>query len=465
MTHYEVVVIGGGPGGYVAAEEAAKYGKSVAIIEKDNLGGTCLNSGCIPSKTLLRHSEVLEMLEKARDWGIQYEKVTVSFDKMMARKSKVIENLRGGVKALLHQNNVQIYQGNATVKANKQIWIESETKQETITANQIILATGSRPFIPPIKGLSEISFHTSDTIFDIERLPKSIVIVGGGVIGVEFACIFSALNIEVNIIEMGDRLISTEDEEASKIILKKLKRDGVNIYTSSKVLEVSEKNEVKTISLENRNGEVITIETELLLLASGRTPNLSTVSELNLAMNGSFIMVNKQMQTSIPYIYAVGDVTGGWQLAHVASAEGIVAASNACHQFKEINYKAVPRCIYTSPEIASVGITEKEVIERNHSVCIKTIPLSFSGKAAAMDERLGFIKLIADKKYGEILGVVMVGPHVTEMISEASSFMLLEGTVNDIASMIHPHPTLSEGLWEAARAILKEHNIGKSLSI
>lgn len=458
MKNYDVVVIGGGPGGYVAAEEAAKYSQAVAIIENKHLGGTCLNSGCIPTKTLLRHSEVIELMEKAKSWGIEFEKVTLSFEKMIKRKTKVVENLRKGVESLLKNLNVDIYNGTAHISANRKIVIEANSGKEVITADKIIIATGSKPFIPPIIGAEHTAFYTSDTIFDLNKIPKSIVIIGGGVIGVEFACIFSALKVEVTIIEMADRLMGTEDEEAAGLITKKLKKEKVNIFTSAKVLKLSEGKAEKIILLEKMNGEKLTIQAEEVLLASGRKPNLSAVTGLNLAMNGPFVAVNKQMETSLPHIYAVGDVIGGWQLAHVASAEGITAATNACGLFREINYKAVPRCIYSSPEIASVGLTEGEAIKRGGSVKIAKFPLSTSGKAMAMDERSGFIKLIADEKYGEILSVVIVAPHATEMISEASAFIHLEGTVNELASLIHPHPTLSEGIWEAARDWMHKHS-------
>ncbi|WHZ05261.1 dihydrolipoyl dehydrogenase [Neobacillus sp. YX16] len=458
MKNYEVVVIGGGPGGYVAAEEAAKYSQSVAIIENKYLGGTCLNTGCIPSKTLLRHSEVIELMEKAKRWGIEYENFTISFEKMMKRKTKVVESLRKGVESLLNQANVDIYNGTAVVHTNKQITIENPNGSETISADRVIIATGSRPAVPSIKGLDNVTYHTSDTIFDMESLPSSLVIVGGGVIGLEFACIFSALNVEVTIIEMADGLIPGEDEEVAALISKELKKKKVNILTSSGVNEISEGDNGKLIRVKLSSGEHISIQADQVLIASGRKPNISAVSELNLTMNGPFIAVNKQMKTSFPNVFAVGDVIGGWQLAHVASAEGIVAASNACEIFKEVNYKAVPRCIYSSPEIASVGLTENEAQASGLPIRVEKFPLSASGKAMAMDERIGFIKLIVEETYGEILGVVMVGPHVTEIVTEASSFILLEGTVNELAELIHPHPTLSEGIWEAARAWLHKKN-------
>lgn len=456
MKKYDLVIVGGGPGGYIAAVHAAKQGLSVALIENQYLGGTCLNTGCIPSKTLLRHSEFLDMLEKAKKWGIETENVTLSFEKMIQRKKSVVENLRKGVESLLLSTNVDIYNGVATVLPDYRIVIEEKNSQSELYGKKIIIATGSKPFIPPVKGIELVKAHTSDTIFELDYIPKSIVIIGGGIIGVEFACIFSSLNVDVTIIEMRDRLIATEDEDASRLMTKELKKKGIAILTSAKLKEAGENDSEKTLTVELANSELLTVSAEEVLFASGRKPNLNGTIKLGLAMNGPFIAVNKQMETSFPNVYAVGDVIGGWQLAHVASAEGIVAAANASGIYQEIDYKVVPRCIYTFPEIASVGLSEKEAKESGYSYRCETIQLRANGKTLAMDEPSGFIKLIADDSYDEILGAVMVGPHVTEMISEVSTAIFLEGTVDELASLIHPHPTVSEGIWEVARTWLEK---------
>ncbi|MBT2727444.1 dihydrolipoyl dehydrogenase [Bacillus sp. ISL-75] len=456
MKIYDLIVVGGGPGGYVAAEFAGKQGLSVALIENQYLGGTCLNTGCIPSKTLLRHSEFLDMIEKAKKWGVEVENVKLSFEKMMKRKTTVIENLRRGVEFLLKSANVDLYNGLATILPDYRVKIEANNIQSEVYGKKIIIATGSKPYVPSIKGVEHIKAHTSDTIFDLAYIPKSIVIIGGGIIGVEFACIFSSLNVDVTIIEMGERLIAGEDEDASRLMTKELKKKGITIHTSAKVVEAGEIDSEKSITVELKNLDQVTISAEEVLFASGRKPNVSCVNKLGLKMIGPFIAVNKQMETSFPNVYAVGDVIGGWQLAHVASSEGIVAASNASGIFKEVDYKVVPRCIYTFPEIASVGLSEKEAKERGYSFRSETLQLTANGKTLAMDESSGFIKLIADDRYDEILGAVMVGPHVTEMISEVSTAIFLEGTMDELASVIHPHPTVSEGIWETARAWLEK---------
>jgi dihydrolipoamide dehydrogenase len=452
MKEYDVVVIGGGPGGYVAAIRASKLGRKVAIVEADHLGGTCLNRGCIPSKTLLRHSEAIELIRKAKSWGIESGEISFSLEKMMTRKDQVIKRLRTGIASLLKTGKIDLYQGYGIVNPDRTITVAADSQHEQIKAESVIVATGSTPVIPSIEGIDQVDVHTSDTIFDIKEIPKSLVIVGGGVIGVEIASIFSSLNVEVTIVEMADRLVPSEDPDASALMEKWLKKEKVKILTGTKVQAFQQSDRGKIVTVQKPDGQIQQLTSEQVLIAIGRKPNLSAISDLDLAMNGPFVSVNQRMQTSIPNVYAVGDVIGGWQLAHVASAEGLIAAANASGHEEEIDYRVVPRCIYTIPEIASVGIREEEAKAKGYCVKVEKYPLMAIGKALAMDEREGFIKIIAEEKYGEILGVVMVGPHVTEMISEASAFMYLEGTVEELAKMIHPHPSLSEGLFEAAAA-------------
>jgi dihydrolipoamide dehydrogenase len=451
---YEIVVIGGGPGGYVAAIRAAQQGKKVALVEAQDLGGTCLNRGCIPSKTLLRHSEVIEQIEKAKSWGIETGPVTLSLSKMLERKEQVILKLRNGISFLLKKGKIDVLNGYGEVKKDGKIVVKTEGKEETLSTEKIIIATGSSPVIPAIPGLDQASYYTSDTIFNIDTIPGSLVIVGGGIIGVEFACIFSSLNVPVTIVEMGDRIVPGEDKDASKALSQSLKKKGVTILTNAKVKEVTSSEGKQAVQVEGDNGRTESIDCDALLLSVGRKPNTSAFAELNLEMHGPFVKVDREMKSSHPSVYAVGDVVGGWQLAHVASAEGLIAAANASGEKEEMDYKVVPRCVYTSPEIASVGITEEEAKKQGLPYKVVKIDHAGNGKALALDEKEGFVKLIADTKYGEILGVTMVGPHVTEMIAEPSAFMHLEGTVEEMASMIHPHPTVSESVYEAAASWL-----------
>ncbi|HWO78201.1 MAG TPA: dihydrolipoyl dehydrogenase [Bacillus sp. (in: firmicutes)] len=447
---YDIAVIGGGPGGYAAAIQAAKHGKKVAIVEAEYLGGTCLNRGCIPSKTLLKHAEIIDSIVKAKSWGIETGELTFSFEKMKKRKDDVIQRLRNGIALLMKKGKIDVYNGFGFLEAGNQIKVLQEEKEVWLQAEKVILATGSVPVIPPIPGLNQVQFDTSDSIFDLLQIPESIVIVGGGVIGVEFACIFASLNTKVTIIEMADRLVPNEDIEASKLLEKVLKKKGVQILVSTKVNKVNKAEDKNAVTCIVKDGEEVVIEAESLLICVGRKPNLSAVTKIQLEMNGPFIKVNEQMETSLPNIYAVGDVVGGYQLAHVASAEGIVAANNAAGEADKIDYKVVPRCIYTLPEIASVGMTESEALQKGFSVRTEKFDYVGSGKALALGETEGFTKIVYEEKYGEIIGVTMVGPHVTEMISEASAFMFLEGTIDEAAKMIHPHPTVSETFFEAA---------------
>jgi len=446
---YDIAVIGGGPGGYVAAIQAAENGKRVAIIESDFLGGTCLNRGCIPSKTLLKHAEIIESIEKAKSWGIETGELTFSLDKMKKRKDDVIQRLRNGIAFLMKKRQVEVYEGFGMLEDSNQIKILQEEKEEIIHAEKIIIATGSTPVVPPIPGLNNVHFDTSDTIFDLPHIPESITIIGGGVIGVEFACIFTSLKSKVTIIEMSERLVPSEDLEASKLLEKVLKKKGVQVYVNTKVEKVIRTENSKSIVCSDKSGKELTVESESLLISIGRKPNLSAVSNFPLEMNGPFIKVNQKMETNLQNVFAVGDVVGGYQLAHVASAEGIVAANNASGKADSIDYKVVPRCIYTLPEIASVGMTEAEALQNGLNVRTEKFDHTGNGKALALGGTEGFTKIVYDEKYGEIIGVTMVGPHVTEMISEASAFMFLEGTIDEVAKMIHPHPTVSETFFEA----------------
>ncbi|MDQ0429375.1 dihydrolipoamide dehydrogenase [Planomicrobium stackebrandtii] len=454
MKTYEVAVIGGGPAGYVAAIRAAKLGRTVALVEARELGGTCLNRGCIPSKTLLRHAEVIENIEKAKNWGIETGPVTVSMSKMMKRKDEVIQKLRTGIAYLMKQGKIDVLNGYGEVQPDGIIRVDQNGKEETVKAEKIILATGSKPIVPPIPGLQEENYHTSDTIFSITDIPASMVIVGGGIIGVEFACIFAALGVPVTIVEMSGRIVPSEDPEAAKVLAKSLKKKGISILASTKVTAVEHGSGPHLVHTENQKGQKETLQAEMILLSVGRSPKTSAFDSLGLAMNGPFVKVDEYMATSLPNIYAAGDLVGNWQLAHVASAEGLVAAANAAGQKEVIDYHVVPRCVYTSPEIASVGMTEEEAEQKGISYKVVKVDHAGNAKALTLDEKEGFTKLIADTKYGEILGVSMVGPHVTEMIAEPSAYMRLEGTVDELASMIHAHPTVSESLYEAAASWL-----------
>ncbi|MFC5733495.1 dihydrolipoyl dehydrogenase [Cytobacillus gottheilii] len=454
MIKYDLVVIGGGPGGYVSALHAAETGKKIALIEADFVGGTCLNRGCIPSKTYLKHSEVIEQIKKAKEWGIETESLTFSFPKLKKRKDDVIQRLRRGISYLLKEGKIDVYQGYGYIQPNGSVRVQETENEKNLQAEKIIVATGSMPAVPPIEGLSEVSYETSDTIFDLTKIPESLIIIGGGVIGVELATIFASLDTKVTIIESAEMILPSEDQEAASYLKRELEKKNINIRTNTPVKKVEEINNNKKVHCES-NGQSIQFDASHILVCTGRRPNMSAVNEIGLDTDGPFIKVNKKMETSMPNVYAIGDVIGGYQLAHAASAEGIVAVNNAFGGNEMMNNHVMPRCVYTKPEIAAVGLNEEEAKKKGLDFEVVKYDFVKSGKAWSSGAPEGFTKIIVDKKYGEILGTVMVGEHVTEMISEASAFMYLEGTIEEAAKMIHPHPTISETFNEAAQEAVR----------
>ncbi|SDJ56501.1 dihydrolipoyl dehydrogenase [Salimicrobium halophilum] len=454
MKTFDIAIIGGGPGGYEAAIRASSFGKKVALIESGHMGGTCLNTGCIPSKTLLRHSEILEDMKQAKDWGIETGDLKLDWSKMASRQNKVVRTLRSGVEGLMKKHKVTVLRGKGYLEPQNApeghtINVISDKEEEKIEAAKVIIATGSKPSLPPIEGLDDVDVHTSDSIFSIEELPSSIVIVGGGIIGVEFATIFSSLGVHVTIVELGERLIPTEDEEAASVIRDKLKKSGVDVRVNLSVASVAKEASGKSTRV--LLSDESSLETDMLLVATGRHPNTEVIQNTSIDLQKGYIKTNGKLETSLPGVYAIGDVNGKIQLAHTASAEGLVAVNNASGKpVQTIDYHTVPKCVYTLPEIASVGLTEEEARSSYKDVKVSKIPYSSNGKALSSGNTEGFVKIVAEEQFGEILGVTMVGSHVTEMISESVAFMNLEGTVEELAQTVHPHPTLSEAMFEAA---------------
>lgn len=455
MQTFDLVIIGGGPGGYVAAIRAAKSGLSVALVEGRDLGGTCLNRGCIPSKTLLKHAEVMEQIKDAKTFGITVNDFSYSIEEMVKRKDNVVNQLRNGIKGLLKQNKITFFQGYGVVDDQKNVTITTN-KKETVAlkAENVILANGSKPFVPELFGLNDVAYDTSDTIFDIQKVPSHMVIVGGGVIGLEIACIFNSLDTKVEVVEMTDRILLNEDKDASTFLSKQLHEKGITIHTKKTITGFKKEGGHTIVEMEGHEGKQ-TIHTDNVLMAVGRTPNRTGLDKLSVEYAGKFVKTDKNMQTSVSGIYAIGDLVGGYQLAHAASNEGLKAVN---HLLGNVNKKEadIPRCVYTFPEVASVGITEAEANDAGYSVKVKKVDLAGNGKGIAAGENSGFMKVIAENKYGEILGVVMVGAHVTEMISQGTAFMHLEGTVEEIENMVFPHPTMAEGLFESAAAWMEK---------
>ncbi len=440
-----VVVIGGGPGGYPAAIRVAQLGGKVTIIEKDELGGTCLNRGCIPTKSLLQSAGVYHLAKEAKVFGINTAGASVDFPAVMARKNTVVKQLVGGLGGILKSHGMTIIKGTGEIVDAKTVTVKESG--ETIKADKIIIATGSVPSNVPIPGIDLPGVINSDGALSLEKLPQSILIIGGGVIGMEFAQIMRRMDVAVTVVEMLPQILPTEDEEIAKTFAGMMQKEGIEIHTSTTVSKIEAKGDKKLVSFGDQQKEV-----DLVLVAVGRSPYTDGLGldKVGVAMEKGFVKVNEYLETSVPGIYAIGDVIGNYMLAHVATAEGETAALNVLGQRHKMNYRAVPRAVYTNPEVASVGMTEKEAKAKYGDVQIGRFPFVGCGKALVINETGGLVKIIADRKYGEVLGVAILGPHATDLINEAALAIQMEATVEEIAHTIHAHPTIAESIMEAA---------------
>jgi dihydrolipoamide dehydrogenase len=455
---YDIVVIGGGPGGYVAAIRASQLGLKVAVVEKGKVGGTCLHAGCIPTKALLRSAELYVQTKHAEQYGVIAPEVGLDFSKVQDRKEEIKDRLFKGIQHLMKKGKIDVYDGKGSILESKDILVELNNNEGEVIVSprNIIVATGSRP--RTFRGLEadEKYVMTSDEALEMDALPNSIIIVGGGVIGIEWASMLVDFGIQVTVIEYADRILPTEDKDVSKEIQRLLKKKGVKIVTGAKVLpETLEKGDGVSIKAEHK-GKETSFSADKLLVSVGRLPNTEGfgLEKTAVEMNGMFIKTNEFYQTNDPTIYAIGDVIGGLQLAHVASHEGIIAVEHiAGENPKALDATLVPKCVYCSPEVASVGFTEEEAKEKGFQV--KTGKFSFRaiGKALVFGESDGFVKLVVEEGSNALLGAHMVGPHVTDMITEMGLARVLNATAMDIAHTIHPHPTLTEAIGEAALAV------------
>lgn len=448
---FDVVVIGGGPAGYVAAIRAAQVGGKVAVVEKSELGGTCLNRGCIPTKTFLKNAEIIEGIEMSSKRGIilENEKFTVDMPKVVSLKNEIVKTLTNGVQGLLKSNSIKIFKGVGKINKDKDVVINGE---EVLRTNKIILAGGSKVGSVNIPGIESKRVLTSDDILDLKELPKSLAVIGGGVVGVELGQAYLSFGSEVTVIEMMDRIVPGVDREASETLRKALEKKGMKILTSSKIKEIIDEGDKLRIKLEDKEDVVV----EKALLSIGRVPDLEAVGELDLEMERGKIKVDKYMETSVEGVYAPGDINGIKMLAHAAFRMGEVAAENAIlGNHREIKLETTPSAIYTIPEVGMVGLTEEEAKEK-YDINIGKFAFIGNGRALASGDATGFVKVIADKKYGEILGVHIVGQSAAEIINEASSLMAMEITVDEVIKTIHGHPTFSEALFEACADVLGE---------
>ncbi|MBY2477450.1 dihydrolipoyl dehydrogenase [Clostridioides difficile] len=439
---YDVVVIGGGPGGYLSALKASLLGGKVALVEENILGGTCLNRGCIPTKTYIKTAEILEEVEQLSKRGV---KVAVDKEqdikKAIKYKNRVVKKLTAGVGGLLKSRNVDVFNLKASVKEAHKV-ILSDGK--ILDTENIIIATGSKVRVLPIKGIESNLIITSTEALDLEVVPQELVIIGGGVIGCEFAEIFNSRGSKVTIVEMEDRIIPRMDKELSESLNYSLSKKGINVLTKKKVSEFKEEDNKIVVCIEDEEP----IKADLCLYAIGRQANLSGIEDLDIKIDKGSIVVNSKMETSIPSIYAVGDVTGGVMLAHAAFKMGEVAAANALGMNEEVDLSALPSCVYTIPEVASVGLTEEDA-RKKHNVKVGKFNFAGNGRALASGQEQGYVKVIADDKYGEILGVHMFGCGVAELINHAASFKALEIPADEASELIFGHPCTSEALMEA----------------
>jgi dihydrolipoamide dehydrogenase len=457
-TIYDVAIIGSGPGGYVAAIKGSQLGLNVALIEKyTKFGGTCLHWGCIPTKALLLNAELYQKALNGKEFGILYKDISLDFRLVRARKEKLIKKLSMGIDFLLKKNKIRTISGKASLQAPGVIRIEGENLQE-IQARNIIIATGSEPRQIPGAETNGQTILTSNEILDLENIPQSLLIIGGGAIGIEFATIFSRFGSKVTVVEMLPHLLPQEDPEISEEISKLLAKRRIKILTGARLEDIRVKEGSVHAQIKDAQGNLQTLITEKALIAVGREPAIRSLGlgKLNIDVVRGYIPIDKNMQTNVPGIFAIGDVVPSPALAHLASHEGMLAMEFiATGRAMSINYDLIPNCTFCQPEVASVGLTENAARARGFNVATSKFPFAAVSKATILGESEGFVKLVSDSKYGQILGVHMVGPHVTEIISEATALIGLEATVADLSHLIHPHPTVSEGLMEAAHALYR----------
>ena len=466
MANYDLVVIGAGTGGYVAAIRAAQLGLKVAVVEKQaSLGGTCLNWGCIPTKALLEHAHALKLAQESAEWGIDIGGATPSINmpKVHARKDKIVKGLTKGIEFLFKKNKIDWIKGLGRLAGKGKVDVtpvDGSGKAQTLNAKHVIVATGSQPRGVPGIEIDHKTIITSDEAIHLAEIPKRLVIMGSGAVGVEFASIFKRFGSEVTIIELLPTLVPVEDHAVSAELEKVFKKQGIKVMTGTKATSAKVANGVVTLTLE-KDGKSTSLEADKLLVATGRGPVTAGLGaeEAGLKLERGYVKVSPDYSTGVPGIWAIGDVItfdepGHPQLAHLSSAEGIVLAERIVGKTPPpINYDQVPGCTYCDPEIGSIGLTEREAKARGYDVAIGTFPFGILGRAKMAGETDGFVKIVADKKYDEVLGVHMIGPRATELVAAAGIMLRTEATVEEVIRTIHAHPTMSEAIAEAAHAV------------
>lgn len=446
----DICVLGGGPAGYVAAIRAAQLGGKVTLVEEREVGGTCLNRGCIPTKALLKTSEVLAMISKSKELGIAATVSSVDASVGKSRKNRIVKSLRMGVEHLLAKNGVELIRGKGWIESPQRVTVKTAEGEAVVNCNRLIITTGSEPLIPNIPGIVQEGVITSDEALELTETPESITIIGAGAIGMEFATLYNSLGSKVTVVEFQERIIPNEDYEITAELLKIMKRQGIKFKLASKVLGISKSPNGLETHVKGE-GEEVSLLTEKVLVAVGRklggvSPDISA---LGIEVTKGSIVVNDRMETNLTGVYAAGDVIGGSLLAHLAFAEGRVAAENAMGIPSRLNYRAVPACVYTNPEVASVGLGEDQAKEQGIAVKVGRYDFRNNGRALCHGEREGFVKVITEESTGVILGARILGPHASELLSEITLAVSLGVKAEVLADMIHPHPALAEAVMEA----------------
>lgn len=448
---YDLIVLGSGPGGYVTAIRGSQLGLKTAIIEKESLGGVCLNWGCIPTKALLKSAQVFEYLKKADQYGLSANKIDKDFSSVVKRSRSVADGMSKGVNFLMKKNKIDVINGFGKILPEKKVSVEDEGKEKIYSATNIIIATGARSReINSIKQDRKKIIGYREAMV-LPKQPKKMIIVGSGAIGVEFAYFYNSMGTEVTVVEYLDRILPVEDKDISNQLAKSFKKSGINLMTSSEVISSETKGKGVRLQVKS-SGQISELEADIVISAVGIKSNIENIGleETGIAVDNDKILVDEFYKTNIPGYYAIGDIISGQALAHVASAEGILCVEKiAGHDVEALDYKNIPGCTYCSPEVASVGYTEEEAKDKGYSIKVGKFPFSASGKAQASGKPEGFIKVIFDEKYGEWLGCHMIGDGVTDMIAEAVLGRKLETTGKEILKTVHPHPTMSEALMES----------------
>jgi dihydrolipoamide dehydrogenase len=440
---YDLIVLGAGPGGYEAAAHAGELGKKVALIEKKHIGGICLNSGCIPTKTLLHSAKILQVCKEAEDYGIKTGKLEIDYGKIQKRKKEVVALLLKGIEGKLKRSGVEIIWGEGQLLSKNAI----EVNEKSYETKNILIATGSRPAVPPIKGIDSSNVLDSTAILELDKIPKSLAVIGAGAIGLELACFFNEMGTNVKVIEMLPHIAYQMDTEITSYLLKSLGKKGIDFALTSRVNTIGK----KEISYMDENGKTETTQSEIILNATGRLPNLENIGldEIGILYDAKGIKTDLQGKTSVPGIWACGDVTGRCLLAHAATREGIVAVNNMFGKRDVVRYKAIPNVIYTHPEVASAGMTEQMLQQEEIDYQKNLLPLNISGRFVAENEKKqGYVKVLTGTRYHEILGVHIIGGAAGEMIYGAATFIEMEMRVEDINEIVFPHPTVSEAIKE-----------------